>query len=219
MTGIFIIGGAGGVGRRLGPLLAGRGQGVGAMARKPEQLDALRARGVTPVTGDLTALDAAGLAGLMQGYHAVVFSAGAGGLGGADRTTAVDGVGLEKAVSAAQAAKINRFVLVSVIPDALRGTASPGERFEHYMQVKRKADNHPAQSGLDWVILRPGTLTDKPGTGKVRAGAAVPYGDVSRDNVATVLAEIIATPRLSRRVIELTDGDIPAAQAVGALAN
>ena len=87
------------------------------------------------------------------------------------------------------------------------------------MRIKRRADNHLAQSGLDWVILRPGTLTDQPGTGKVRAGAAVPYGDVSRDNVATVLAEIIATPGLSRRVIEVTDGDIPAAQAIGDLQN
>lgn len=219
MTGIFIIGGAGGVGRRLGPMLTARGQGVGAMARRPEQLDAQRAQGVTPVTGDLTSLDAAGLAGLMRGYGAVVFSAGAGGLGGPERTTAVDGEGLEKAVSAAQAAKINRFVLVSVIPDALRGAASPGERFEHYMQVKRRADNHLAQSGLDWVILRPGTLTDKPGTGKVRAGAAIPYGDVSRDNVATVLAEIIATPAITHRVIEVTDGDTPAPQAISALAS
>lgn len=219
MTGIFIIGGAGGVGRRLGPMLTARGQGVGAMARRPEQLDAQRAQGVTPVTGDLTSLDAAGLAGLMRGYGAVVFSAGAGGLGGPERTTAVDGEGLEKAVSAAQAAKINRFVLVSVIPDALRGAASPGERFEHYMQVKRRADNHLAQSGLDWVILRPGTLTDKPGTGKIRAGAAIPYGEVSRDNVATVLAEIIATPSISRRVIEVTDGDTPAPQAISALAS
>ena len=121
--------------------------------------------------------------------------------------------------SAAQAAKISRFLLVSVIPDALRGAASPGERFEHYMQVKRKADNHLAQSGLDWVILRPGTLTDKPGTGKVRAGAAVPYGDVSRDNVASVLVEIIARPTVNHRVIEVTDGDIPADQAIAALAS
>ena len=71
MTGIFIIGGAGGVGRRLGPMLAGRGQAVGAMARKPEQLEALRPRGVTPVIADLTALDAAGL-----------LVAAGGGLGG-----------------------------------------------------------------------------------------------------------------------------------------
>ena len=53
----------------------------------------------------------------------------------------------------------------------------------------------------------------------LRAGAAVPYGEVSRDNVATVLAEIVATPGLNRRIIEVTDGDTPAAQAVGALVN
>ena len=219
MTGVFIIGGAGGVGRRLGRLLAGRGQGVGAMVRRPEQIDSQHNPGVTPVTGDLTNLDAAGLSGLMQGYGAVVFSAGAGGKGGPELTRAVDGEGLEKAVSAAQAAKIKRFVLVSVFPDALRGAASPGERFELYMQVKRKADAHLAESGLDWVILRPGTLTDQPGTGKVRAGAAIPYGEVSRDNVAAVLTQIIATPGLSRRVVELTDGDVPADKALAALAD
>ena len=69
------------------------------------------------------------------------------------------------------------------------------------------------------MILRPGTLTDKPGTGKVRAGAAVPYGDVSRDNVASVLVEIIARPTVNHRVIEVTDGDIPADQAIAALAS
>ncbi len=217
MTGVFIIGGAGGVGRRLGRVLAGRGAGVGAMVRRPEQIDTQHTPGVTPVTGDLTNLDAAGLSGLMQGYNAVVFTAGAGGKGGPDLTRAVDGEGLEKAVSAAQAAKIRRFVLVSVFPDALRGAASPSERFELYMQVKRKADVHLAESGLDWVILRPGTLTDQPGTGKIRAGAAVPYGEVSRDNVAATLAEIIATPTLTRRVIELTDGDIPPDKAIAAL--
>ena len=219
MTGVFIIGGAGGVGRRLGRVLAGRGAGVGAMVRRPEQIDIQHNPGVTPVTGDLTHLDAAGLSGLMQGYNAVVFTAGAGGKGGPDLTRAVDGEGLEKAVAAAQAAKIRRFVLVSVFPDALRGPASPGERFELYMQVKRRADVHLAESGLDWVILRPGTLTDQPGTGKIRAGAAIPYGEVSRDNVATVLAEIIATPSISRRVIEVTDGDTPAPQAISALAS
>lgn len=218
MTGVFIIGGTGGVGRRLGPILAGQGKGVGAMARRPEQLDPLRARGVTPVAGDLTSLDAAGLSGLMQGYGAVVFSAGAGGKGGPEMTRAVDGEGLQKAVSAAQAARISRFLLVSVFPDALRGAASPGDRFELYMQVKRKADVTLAESGLDWVILRPGTLTDERGTGKLRAGAAIPYGKVSRDNVATALAAIIDTPALNRRIIEVTDGETEAKAAIAALA-
>ncbi|NHF71590.1 SDR family oxidoreductase [Paracoccus xiamenensis] len=219
MTGVFIIGGAGGVGRRLGPILAAGGKGVAAMARRPEQLEPQRASGVTPVTGDLLGLDAAGLSALMTGCDTVVFSAGAGGKGGPEMTRAVDGDGLEKAVSAAKGAGIRRFLLVSVFPDALRGQPAPNDRFELYMQVKRKADVHLADSGLDWVILRPGTLTDQPGTGKVRAGAAVPYGEVSRDNVATVLAEIVATPGLNRRIIEVTDGDTPAAQAVGALVN
>ena len=219
MTGVFIIGGAGGVGRRLGPQLIARNMGVGAMARKPEQIEALRKSGVTPIEGDLLAVDAAGLSTLMTGHDTVVFSAGAGGKGGPEMTRAVDGDGLEKAVAAASNAGVKRFVLVSAFMDAGRGASPPNERFELYMQVKRKADAHLAQSKLNWLILRPGTLTDEAGSGKIRAGAAIPYGNISRDNVALTLAEIIATPALGHRIIEVTDGDTPAAQAVGALAS
>lgn len=217
MTGVFIIGGAGGVGRRLGPQLIARNMGVGAMARKPEQIEALRKSGVTPVEGDLLAIDAAGLSTLMQGHDTVVFSAGAGGKGGPEMTRAVDGEGLEKAVAAATNAGVKRFILVSAFMDAGRGANPPNERFELYMQVKRKADAHLEQSGLNWLILRPGTLTDEAGTGKIRVGAAIPYGNISRDNVAAALGEIIAEPRLSRRIIEATDGDKPAAEAIAAL--
>lgn len=58
------------------------------------------------------------------------------------------------------------------------------DTFENYISVKKLADVHLAESDLDWVILRPGTLLDSPGTGKVHAGMAVPYGNVARDDVA-----------------------------------
>ncbi|MFD1795406.1 SDR family oxidoreductase [Paracoccus aurantiacus] len=217
MASVFIIGGAGGVGRRLGPLLLSAGHGAGPMARKPEQIEALRKQGLTPVEGDLLALDSAGLSSLMSGFDTVVFSAGAGGKGGPEMTRAVDGDGLEKAVSAAKGAGISRFILVSAFPDAGRGANPPNDRFELYMQIKRKADVRLTDSGLDWVILRPGTLTDEAGNGKVRAGAAIPYGNISRDNVAATLAAIVANPAVSRQIIEVTDGDTPADKAVAAL--
>lgn len=217
MASIFIIGGAGGIGRRLGPQLAAAGHGVCAMARKPEQIEALRKPGITPIEGDLLALDAAGLSTLMSGSDTVIFSAGAGGKGGPEMTRAVDGAGLEKAVTAAKGAGIRRFLLVSAFPDAGRGANPPNDRFELYMQVKRGADVHLSESGMDWVILRPGTLTDAAGTGKVRAGAAIPYGNVSRDNVAATLTAIVNEPALSRRIVELTDGDTAPKDAIAAL--
>lgn len=218
MTQVFIIGGAGKVARRLSQRLADRGHKPLALHRNPDQASQLSELGATPISGDLTGLTAAELADLMTGSDVVVFSAGAGGKGGAERTNAIDGDGFRTALQAAQLANVPRFLQVSAFPEAGRGgEANP--QFENYMRVKKATDVELAASDRDWVILRPGTLTDKPGTGKVRAGAAIPYGDVSRDNVATVLAEIIATPAITRRVIEVTDGDTPAPQAISALAS
>lgn len=84
--------------------------------------------------------------------------------------------------------------------------------------MKKRADEHLADTDLDWAILRPGTLLDAPGTGKVRAGLAIPYGDVARDDVAAILVEIIEHPEISRAVIELTQGDTSVDQAVQRLA-
>lgn len=132
-------------------------------------------------------------------------------------TNAVDGEGLKTAVDAALQAGVSRFLLVSAFPEASRGQPV-SDTFENYMRVKKMADVALAQSDLDWVILRPGTLRDDPGTGLVRAGLAIPYGDVSRDDVAATLAEIIEHPGVSRVIIELTAGEDPVREAVQKMA-
>jgi uncharacterized protein YbjT (DUF2867 family) len=145
----------------------------------------------------------------------VVFSAGAHGTG-ADQTTAIDGQGLAKAVDAATTAGVRRFVLVSVFMDAARDRPR-SEGFEHYMSVKRAADVQLAASTLDWLILRPGTLVDDPGTGLVNAGASIAYGAVPRDDVAAFLAASVFHPDLNRTDVELTTGDVPIPDAVARL--
>lgn len=216
MAKIFVIGGAGNVGSRLVALLAARGDTALAMHRKPEQANRLAALGAKPVLGNLAELDAAGLAALATGSDAIVFTAGAGGAG-MDITNAIDGDGLEKAVEAAHLAGIRRFVLVSAFPEAGRGR-EPSEGFENYMRVKKIADAHLVASGLDWTILRPGTLTDEPGTGLVSADYALPYGAVTRDDVAATLAAILATTGLHHIIIELTHGTDAIADAIERLA-
>ncbi|MEH0630253.1 NAD(P)H-binding protein [Streptomyces stelliscabiei] len=213
---VFQIGAAGGVGRRLTQLLTARGDCVTGMHRRPAQGETVRAAGGTPVVGDLIADSVDDLAGRMRGHDAVVFSAGAHGTG-QDKTTLIDGRGLQKAADAAALAGVARFVLVSVFPDALRdGTRSEG--FEHYIKVKKTADVYLTRSDLDWLIVRPGTLLDTPGTGRVAAGPAVEYGDVHRDDVAAFLDAALHAPTLSRVIVELTSGDTPVADAVTRLA-
>ncbi|WP_353187044.1 SDR family oxidoreductase [Pseudomonas sp.] len=212
MSKVFIIGAAGKVGRRLVKQLVGRGHEAIALHRNPEQESQLAALGATPVIGNLLELDPGQMARLMSGIDAVVFTAGAGGAG-MDLTNAIDGRGLELAVAATIQAGVRRFILVSAFPDALRGSQS-SEGFENYIAVKKRADVHLVGTGLDWVIVRPGTLLDDPGTGRIRADVAIPYGEVSRDDVAATLAELIEQPRVSRVIIELTQGDIPVSDAV-----
>ncbi len=212
MSTVFIVGGSGKVARRLTPLLVERGHRVSSLHRNPEQATDLAELGATPVKGDLATLSVEDLAALMRGHDTVVFSAGAGGAG-VDITRAIDGEGLEKSVDAAKAAGVTRILLVSVFPDALR----EGERregFEIYIRVKKLADAYLVASNLDFVIVRPGTLNEDRGTGKVRADLAIPYGEISRDDVAAFLAALVDRPDLRRVVVELTQGTTPIDKAV-----
>ena len=213
MHSVFIVGGSGKVARSLAQQLAKQGHQPRSLYRHAEQAEELKALGASPVAGNLLELDTESLAKLMAGSDTVVFAAGAGGNGGAQMTNAIDGHGLELSVAAAQLAGIRRFILVSAFPEASRGK-SVSETFENYMAVKKRADVHLAATDLDWVILRPGTLLDSPGTGKVHAGLAIPYGDVPRDDVAAALLQIIEQPGVSRVIIELTQGTTPVTEAI-----
>ncbi|MFE6158212.1 NAD(P)H-binding protein [Streptomyces sp. NPDC056486] len=213
---VFQIGAAGGVGRRLTQLLTARGDSVTGMHREATQGETVREAGGTPVIGDLITDSVDDLAQKLRGHEAVVFSAGAHGTG-QDKTTLIDGKGLEKAADAAAAAEVSRFVLVSMFPDALRG-GEAGEGFEHYAKVKKTADVYLTRTDLDWLIVRPGTLLDTSGSGRVTAGPAIEYGDVHRDDVAAFIDAALQEPRLRRVIVELTSGEIPVADAVTQLA-
>jgi hypothetical protein len=47
----------------------------------------------------------------------------------------------------------------------------------------------------------------------VRADVAIPYGEVSRDDVAATIAELIEQLTVNRIIIELTSGSVPVAGA------
>lgn len=213
MSNVFIVGGAGKVARRLAQQLAKRGHRPRSLYRHLDQTEALKALGTEPVPGSLLELDTDALAQRMAGSDVVVFSAGAGGKGGPEMTDAIDGRGFELTVAAARQAGIRRLLLVSVFPETLRGS-SVSDTFENYIAVKKRAEVHLADTDLDWVIVRPGTLLDSPGCGHVQAGLAVPYGEISRDDVAATLLAIIEQPSVNRCIIELTQGDTPIAKAV-----
>jgi uncharacterized protein YbjT (DUF2867 family) len=86
-----------------------------------------------------------------------------------------------------------------------------------YLRAKGRADDAVLASGLDATVVRPGSLTNDPGTGRVRLGASVPRGRVTRDDVAAVLVAVLDSPKAIGRTVELIGGDTPVADAVAAI--
>ncbi len=214
----FIIGIAGGTGTRVAALLVKQGDSVSGLYRRPEQIAAINAVGASGVLGDVATISAQELASAASGAEVLVFTAGAGERDDDSMIDAVDHDGVRKSIEAARLAGISRFLLVSVFPEAWRERHMP-KSFEHYMAAKKKADVDLVHSGLDWVILRPSALTNDPGTGSVCLSSAEIHIDISRDDVATTVAALLHSPEVRQRILEVTAGDTPIANAVAALIN
>ncbi|WP_460524747.1 NAD(P)H-binding protein [Flindersiella endophytica] len=215
---IVIAGARGKIGLRLGRLLAERGDQVIGIVRNPSYEPDLVKAGVLPVLLDLedTAVDP--LAVVLDAADAVVFAAGAGPGSGIERKDTVDRAASALLADAASQAGVRRFLQVSSINvDSVRDGRTPdgvGEVFVAYLRAKLAAEEDLRMRALDWTILRPGGLTDDPGTGRVTLAASVAPGQVPRDDVATVLAALLDTPSTSRKILELVGGDTPITEAI-----
>jgi uncharacterized protein YbjT (DUF2867 family) len=88
-----------------------------------------------------------------------------------------------------------------------------------YLRAKAEADSALSGSDRDWTIVRPGRLTDDPGTGRVWIGMEPFRGEVAREDVARVLAAVLHEPRSVRQVLYVSGGEADVAEALaGALA-
>jgi uncharacterized protein YbjT (DUF2867 family) len=209
---VAIAGGHGQIALRLTRLLTGRGDQVRSLIRNPDHVDDVSAAGGDPVVCDLEQADESAVAEAITGADAVVFAAGAGPGSGPQRKGTMDLGGAVKLIAAAKAAGIRRYVMVSSInadPD------HPGDdTFSVYLRAKGEADAELVASGLDYTIVRPGGLTNDPGTGQVEAGEDVGSGQIPRDDVAAVLVAVLHEPDTAGRTFELISGDTPVDQAV-----
>jgi uncharacterized protein YbjT (DUF2867 family) len=90
--------------------------------------------------------------------------------------------------------------------------------FQVYLRAKGAADDDlRARSGLEWTVVRPGRLTDDEPTGRVALGEGLQGGSVTRRDVAAVLAELLVSGAGRGRTVDLVSGEVPVAEAVGAL--
>lgn len=216
---IVIAGGHGRIALRLERLLAARGDEVAGVIRRPAQAGDVLAAGAEPVVCDLESASVGDLVKHLESADAAVFAAGAGPGSGIGRKDSVDRGAAALFADAAEAAGVRRFVVVSSMGADREPPEGTDPVFAAYLRAKGAADaDVRSRAGLDWTILRPGQLTDDPGAGLVRLAESTGRGDVSRDDVAAVLAALLAEPGTAGRTLELIGGDTPVEEAVKAQA-
>jgi uncharacterized protein YbjT (DUF2867 family) len=210
---VVVAGGHGKVAQRLLGLLAERGDRARGLVRNPEHAADLERVGAEPVICDLER--EGDLSPFVEGPDAVVFAAGAGPGSGAERKRTVDLGGALKLIDAAKGTGARRYVMVSAI-----GAANPQsgpEQMRPYLEAKAEADQALAASGLDFTIVRPGRLTDDPGTGRVALGPEVGRGEIPRDDVATVLVAVLDAGSTVGKTFNVLGGEEPIDRALSAV--
>lgn len=208
---LTIFAATGGIGRQILEQAVAAGHDVTAVVRNPKKLS----RQVRVVTADLAAADPAVLESAVDGADAVL-----SGLG--PRSNSEAGIarqGTRAIVAAMQATGVRRIVVVSAAPIGTVPSPGrpkppkhdPGDGFfmrhlfspltkaalrKHYADLALMEDIL-RDSGLDWTVVRPPRLTDKPLTGTYRTA----YGQnlrrgflISRADVAHYMLRVLAQP-------------------------
>lgn len=212
---VVIAGGHGKIALLLTELLDSRGDQVRSLIRNPDHAADVSDAGAEPILCDLETDDVERIAKAIDGADAVVFAAGAGPGSGSERKETMDYGGAVKLIEAAEEAGVGRYLMISSIgadPDH-----EGEETFDVYRRAKGRADRALAESGLDHTIVKPGSLTDEPGTGKVLASRSGERGSIPRADVAAVLAACLRERASVGKTFEVIAGKTPVEAAVAAV--
>lgn len=221
---IVIAGGHGKIAQLLERRLADAGHDPVGIVRNEDHVADLEQQGARAIVLDLESTDVETLAGHLDGADAVVFAAGGGGGSGAERKLTIDRDGAVLLADAAERAGVSRYVMVSAMstddfdPAAAELPAEDDDAvFQVYLRAKSEADADLRGRDLDWTIVRPGGLTDDPGTGQVSVGRTVERGSVPRADVAEVIATALVEGTAVRTQFELVSGDLPISDALATI--
>ncbi len=212
---IAIAGGHGTIALQLTRLLGSQHEVFG-LVRNPAHEEDVVAAGGHPIRCDLESMDVPTLvATLPTPLDAVLFAAGSGPDSGPESKMSVDYEGATKLLEAAQAHSIPRYLIISSMG------ADPeheGEEvFDVYLRAKGMADRDLVESGIDYTIVRPGKLTDDPGSGKVELAESVGGSEIPRADVAAVLAGCLTDDLAHNATFEVVAGDTQVPEALAAL--
>ncbi|MET0475602.1 MAG: NAD(P)H-binding protein [Mycobacterium sp.] len=216
---VVIAGGHGKIALILEKLLAERGDSVAGLIRNPAQAADLKAAGAEAIVLDLENSSVGQVTEQLTGADAVVFAAGAGPGSGVERKTTVDRDAAILLADAALAAGVGRYLMVSAM-GADRRPADDGSDpvFTAYLEAKAAADAAVlGKPSLISTIVRPGHLTDDPGTGRVKVAESTGVGSIPRADVAAILVALLDAPGTGGVTFEVISGDTSVADAVSSL--
>jgi len=203
---VLIFGATRNTGLELAKLLVERGDEVTAFVRETSDVSALNAIGVEQVTGD--ALDVSSVVAAFDGqdFDTVVTT-----LGGSVRNTAVDSQGNINVFAAAEAAGVDRVVLVTAIgASGTEDVLAPGARqfLAPVLRAKTAAESDLRARKLKWTILRPGQLPDGPvtGTGLLSEDQTL-MGRITRGELAALIVKCLDDEATAGKIFHAVDAE------------
>ncbi len=205
---LAIFGATGRTGHEVTKQALAAGHSVTAFVRNPERL-AIEDQNLTVLTGDV--LDPKAVSEAIRGQNAIVCALG----GGQDlKKTSVRATGTANIIQGMKEHKVSRLAAVTAMGtgDSWDSLSFVNKLFFATVLKSARAD-HEAQeaeikkSGLDWTILRPSGLTDKPHTGIYEYGENIPAvsSTIARADVADLILKALGDDQLIGKTLTISN--------------
>ena len=179
-----------------------------AMVRKEEQVAYFKAKNIDTVLADLEQDVSVAFNNTID---KVVFAAGSGG----KKVVEVDQEGAKRLIDASNKNNVKKFVMLSSM-----GADHPeqAEQLQAYLKAKHNADEYLKSSGLNYSIVRPGSLTNGELTNKIQLDTKLnKSGDISRNDVAQTLVRSLNDDVANNATFEILKGETLIGDALNTL--
>ena len=215
---VVVFGASGGVGSRAVALLVAGGHEVVGVVRRTQSVGDLEAAGARAVVADVVDSD---LAPVFEDADAVIWALGARfATDGPDGAVRIDGAGAQRAIAAAEASGVRRWVQVSSLM-ADRPESGPPFLLP-FLTAKGAADAALLAGPMTVTVLRPSGLTDEPGEGTVQAAEHLRPDDwggdrspmVSRQDIAAIAVACAVDGLGAGRAYDIVGGSTPLLDAL-----